>query len=212
MNRRTVSADYIEGNRKDKIEMQRRPERVFDEYLVCLSQAGSDEAIEHLARRWTPRLLRFSARMLGTSPNAAEAARDIVQDTWISVIRGLSRLQDPAQFPAWIYSIARRRCADVIRADIRRRKLDERAKTNDLNSCEAANLSDQANDSIDLASKLSQLPPEQRSVVHLFYGEDLSIEEIATVMGIPPGTVKSRLHHARLALKEHLGAADETTR
>lgn len=51
------------------------------------------------------------------------------------------------------------------------------------------------------------LPPIHRAAVHLFYREDLSVEEIASVLGIPTGTVKSRLHHAREAIRRQLGAA-----
>jgi RNA polymerase sigma-70 factor (ECF subfamily) len=49
------------------------------------------------------------------------------------------------------------------------------------------------------------LPPEQRAVLHLFYGEEMSVEEIASALAIPAGTVKSRLHYAREALKSHFG-------
>ena len=94
--------------------MDQTPERAFDEYLVSLSQAGSTEALDGLARRWTPRLLRYAARVLGGSGDAAESAGDVVQDTWVGVIRGLRGLRDPAQFPAWIYGIATRKCADAI--------------------------------------------------------------------------------------------------
>lgn len=60
---------------------------------------------------------------------------------------------------------------------------------------------------IDLATAIRGLPPIHRAVVHLFYAEDLDVGEIASVLGIPAGTVKSRLHHAREALKRQLGAA-----
>jgi len=76
------------------------PGRALDEYLVSLSQAGSIEALDGLARRWTPRLLRYVVRVLGGSGEAAEAARDVVQETWVGAIRGLRGLRDPAQFPA----------------------------------------------------------------------------------------------------------------
>ena len=58
---------------------------------------------------------------------------------------------------------------------------------------------------IDMATGIGQLPPKQRATVHLFYGEDLTVEEIASALGIPSGTVKSRLHQARQALKRNLG-------
>jgi RNA polymerase sigma-70 factor (ECF subfamily) len=179
--------------------------RALDEYLVALSQAGSVEALDGLARRWTPRLLRYVTRVLGGSGGSADAARDIVQETWVGAIRGLRRLRDPAQFPTWIYRIATRKCADAIRANMRRRRLDAQvAADGDMDRPITSLTSEQQ---IDLATALRGLPPIHRAAVHLFYGEDLSVEEIASVLGIPAGTVKSRLHHAREALKRQLGAA-----
>jgi RNA polymerase sigma-70 factor (ECF subfamily) len=179
------------------------PERAFDEYLVSLSQAGSGEALDGLARRWTPRLLRYAARVLGGS-DSAEAARDVVQETWIGAIRGLRGLRDPAQFPAWIYGIATRKCADAIRTNTRRRRLDAQAVTGE-SSRSVENLTSEQH--VDLATAIRGLPPIHRAAVHLFYREELTVEEIASVLGIPAGTVKSRLHHARDALKRQLNAA-----
>jgi len=180
------------------------PERFIDEYLVLLSQAGSTDALDGLARRWTPRLLRYSARVLGGSTESAETARDVVQETWVGAIRGLRGLRDPAQFPAWIYGIATRKCADAIRAHIRRRRLDAQTVGGDVGQ-QGASLT--LEHEIDLATAIRGLPPLHRAVVHLFYREDLSVEEIASVLGVPAGTVKSRLHHAREALKRQMGAA-----
>jgi RNA polymerase sigma-70 factor (ECF subfamily) len=182
--------------------VEKSPDRVLDEYLVTMSQAGSIEALDGLARRWTPRLLRYAARVLGGSGDAAETARDVVQETWIGAIRGIRGLRDPAQFPAWIYGIATRKCADVIRGNQRRRAFDDRAGAG--RSVEASVVAPEQQ--IDLATAIRALPPMHRAVVHLFYVEDLGVEEIASVLGIPAGTVKSRLHHAREALRDQLGA------
>lgn len=184
--------------------MEHPPERALDEYLVSLSQAGSIEALDGLARRWTPRLLRYVTRVLGGSGDSPEAARDVVQDTWIGAIRGLRRLRDPAQFPAWIYGIATRKCADAIRANTRRRRLDARLAVDGDASRSVTSLASE--ERIDVATAIRGLPPIHRAAVHLFYGEELSVEEIASVLGVPAGTVKSRLHHAREALKRQLGA------
>jgi len=178
------------------------PERALDEYLVSLSQAGSIEALDGLARRWTPRLLRYAARVLG-GPDSAEAARDVVQETWIGAMRGLRGLRDPAQFPAWIYGIATRKCADAIRVNTRGRRLDQQTAAESRRPTENL-ISEQQ---IDLATAIRGLPPIHRAVVHLFYREGMSVEEIASVLGIPAGTIKSRLHHARQALKRQMGAA-----
>jgi RNA polymerase sigma-70 factor (ECF subfamily) len=173
--------------------------------LVSLSQAGSIEALDGLARRWTPRLLRYAARLLGGSGEAAETARDVVQETWVGAIRGLRGLRDAARFPTWIYGIATRKCADAIRTSMRRRRLDARAAADGDTDRAVTSLTSEQQ--IDLATAIRGLPPIHRATVHLFYGEDLSVEEIASVLGIPAGTVKSRLHHAREALKRQLGAA-----
>jgi RNA polymerase sigma-70 factor (ECF subfamily) len=148
-------------------------------------------------------LLRYAARVLGGS-DSAEAARDVVQETWMGVIRGLRGLRDPAQFSPWIYGIATRKCADAIRANTRRRRLDaQTAAGESFRPVENPTTEQQ----IDLTAAIRELPPMHRAVVHLFYREELSVEEIASVLGIPAGTVKSRLHHARDALKRQLTAA-----
>jgi RNA polymerase sigma-70 factor (ECF subfamily) len=191
--------------------VDRTPDRFLDEYLVLLSQAGSTDALDGLVRRWTPRLLRYAARVLGGSTEAAETARDVVQETWIGAIRGLRGLRDPAHFPAWIYGIATRKCADTIRTNTRRRRLDARAAADETGGQAASPALD---NQIDLAAAIGRLAPTDRAVVHLFYREDLKVEEIASALGIPAGTVKSRLHHAREALKRQLSAVanrNETT-
>jgi len=177
------------------------PDRVLDGYLVVLAQGGSQEAFNRLVRRWTPRLVRYAARTVGSS----EKAGDVIQETWIGVIRGLKQLTDSAQFPAWIYGIARRKCVDFIRLNQRQRRLTETAQA-ELDANAAIDPGGGAtSDVMDLAAVIPRVSAEQREVVHLFYGEDLSVEEIGRVLGVPAGTVKSRLYHARESLKKLLG-------
>jgi RNA polymerase sigma-70 factor (ECF subfamily) len=167
--------------------------QAFDDYLVLMSQAGSREAFARLAARWTPKLSAFAARTLGST----EAARDVVQDTWEAATRGLPRLDDPARFGAWIYAIAGRKCADALRRKYRGARL---AQALHDDAPPAAN----PDTTLDLAAALARLPPEQRVAVSLFFGEDMSIADIAAATGVPPGTVKSRLFAARRALRAAL--------
>ncbi len=181
--------------------MNDETERALNGYLVTLVLGGSREAFDRLARRWTPRLLRYATRVTGRP----EVARDIVQETWIGVIRGLKRLEDPSAFPAWIYGIAHRKCVDVIRVNQRQRRLRETAERESA-VVAADNQSGLApGKTADLDAAIMHLSPDQSDVVHLFYGEDLSIDEIGSILGVPTGTVKSRLHHARESLKNFLG-------
>lgn len=182
--------------------MRRDTERILDEYLVMSSQAGSRAAFEELARRWMPRVVRYVARTLGRERDSAELVREVVQETWVAVVRGLRRLEDPTHLPAWLYSIAARKCADAIRTAVRQRRFAATSATS-----EHERNGDDADDwgrSRDLAAAIGRLPETERSVVHLYYGEDLAVAEVAAVLGVPPGTVKSRLHHAREVLKRYL--------
>jgi RNA polymerase sigma factor (sigma-70 family) len=181
--------------------MNQEPDRVFDEYLVVLTQQGSRDAMDRLVHRWTPRLLRYVSRTMGSS----QAARDIVQETWIGVIRGLKRLEDPSQFSAWVYRVAYRKCVDGIRANQRQRRLQESIEHDAAITVAGSPSGLGRRESADLSAAISQLSQEKREVVHLFYGEDLSIDDIATVLSVPAGTVKSRLHQARESLKHFLG-------
>lgn len=188
--------------------MLRGPERVLDEYLVVQAQAGSREALDQLIQRWTPRLLRFSTRSLG-----ADSSLDIVQEVWASAIGNLRRLNDPARFPAWLYSIATRKCADAIRRNIRRRRSEQQTIEEMPLNGTVTDPAALAGDQLDLSSALRRLSNEHRIVVDLFYLDDLGVEEIAIALSLPVGTIKSRLHHARQVLKQHLeGATHVTTR
>lgn len=180
--------------------MDRRTQSALDEYLVLASQAGDRQALQELARRWTPKLLRYAGRMVGS----ADHARDIVQDTWASSIRGLRAVDDPARFGPWIYGIAHRRCIDSIRKLSRQRGLVAALGEQPIDSAHQAH----GEESIDMQRAIKALSAEHRSVISLFYGEDLDVDEIATVLGIPEGTVKSRLFNARRQLRSLL--SDDT--
>jgi RNA polymerase sigma-70 factor (ECF subfamily) len=138
--------------------------------------------------------------VLGGSSDATETARDVVQEVWIGVIRGLRGLRDPAQFPAWIYGITTRKCADVIRTNMRRRRFDAQDAAG--RSGDEAGLTPEYR--IDVATAIRGLPPTHRAVVHLFYQEEISVEEIASILEIPVGTVKSRPHSARETLRKQM--------
>ncbi len=178
--------------------MNRDLEHVLDEYLVLQCRAGSRAAARQLIGRWSPRLLRHAGRTL----NSADAAADIVQETWISALRSLGRLDDPARFPAWLYAIATRKCVDHIRKASRGRRLAAGLMAEPLPAPPAG-----SDVKLDFAAALRRLPADQRLVASLFYGEDLSLEEVAAAAGVPLGTVKSRLHHARQFLKQVLEGA-----
>lgn len=180
--------------------MRRGLDQALDDYLVLLAQGGSRDAFARLAARWTPKLLAFATRATGTT----EVARDAVQDSWESAARGLQKLEDPASFRAWIYAIAARKCADALRSKYRVQRVSE-AVAADLEVRDIiVDAEAQAAARLDLADALKALPADQRIAVSLFFGEEMSVAEIATITGVPSGTVKSRLFAARQALRAHM--------
>lgn len=169
---------------------------VVDEYLVLGAQQGQVEAFESLARRWHPRLLRHARRLTGETEGAQEA----VQDAWLSIARGLARLQDPASFGAWALRVTGRRCADWI-ADRQRRRLhlSSAAADHETTAAEPAHVTPDV--LITIRQALRQLPPDQRALLAMVYVEGLSLAEVANALDVPVGTVKSRLFHARAEIR-----------
>lgn len=181
--------------------MSRTHEDIQDELLVLQCQQGDAEALKTLITRWHPRLGRLAWRLTAER----EAARDIVQEAWLAIVRGLRRLDDPARFRSWAYRIVRNKCADWIRRRVVRRDAvselqDVAAHAGDDPSTEADSVSDAAR----LRSALAELPREQRAILSLHYLDGMPVAEIAAALDVPKGTVKSRLYHARNRLKQTL--------
>jgi RNA polymerase sigma-70 factor (ECF subfamily) len=176
----------------------RRVDQAFTEMLVLLAQQGERKALERLAARWRPRHYAHARRLLGS----ADGAGDAVQEAWAGIVRGIGRLREPGRFPAWSYAIVTRRCQDMVRRRAREPKGDPDADPLDPAPVDAG-------ERIDLRRALAALPPDQRAAVALFYGEGLGIDEIAQALLAPAGTIKTRLFHARRALRARL-EGDET--
>jgi RNA polymerase sigma factor (sigma-70 family) len=180
-------------------ELPTRPvDQLFDEVLVLYAQDGRREALDRLASRWRARHYAHARRLLGSADQAADA----VQEAWISIVRGLHRLQDPSRFPAWSYAIVTRRCQDQLRKR-------SRSKESPLADSVEPEAPAELRGIEDLRAGLNALPREQRATVALFYRDGLTVSEIADAMKIPIGTVKTRLFHARRLLRQFL-SGDET--
>lgn len=180
----------------------RRQERILDEFLAASARTGDRAAMNELARRWEKRLVRHAWRLAGD----VEAARDIAQDAWADIARGIRRLDDTAAFRAFAFRIVTRRAADHIRR-ARRGRVGLAAFAAEA---QEASISPAESEGAALSAAMAKLPPEQRAAIALFYREDLSVAEIAAALGVPAGTVKTRLMAARGKLKAALGATMET--
>lgn len=180
------------------------PKQVLTELLVLTAQGGSERAFRDLYELWTADL-RGMALIRVERP---EAADEVLSEVWLAIARGLSRLDDPACFPRWAFRIVERRSADWIRRTGAERRR-EAAAINAADELAPAPIAEPAaneprDEVLALRGAVARLPAESRNLLHLFYGLGRSVAEIAEILGIPAGTVKSRLFSIREILKQQL--------
>ena len=182
----------------------RKTEHILDEWLVLAARDGNAAAFEALVRRLQPGMKRHAWRLSGNG----SAAADITQESWLAVARGLRRLHDPAGFRGWVFRIVTHKAADWVRKQERNRELTKTVASREPMRRSSDLESDAANEAgasqRQLRDAIAQLSPELRAVVSLHYGEGLAVADVAQALGIPPGTVKSRLHNARERLRHLL--------
>ena len=170
-----------------------------DPALVAAARDGDLAAFEALVRRHTRVVYAHALRFFG-EPSAAD---DIVQEVFVKVMRSLDSYDERARFSTWLYRVTRNACLDEVRAG-KRRPLP-------VDPCSVLETGGDFADEVVLASAIElgmrALPPEDRdalSAVSLF---GLSYAEASNVLGVPQGTVKSRVFRARRALAAALNLA-----
>lgn len=169
---------------------------IYERLLVVRAQAGDEAAVGELVERYSPRLRYFLRKLLIT----ADAAEDALQDVWLDVLRHLPKLADPQALRAWLYRIARDRAFRRLRKAGRQHEpLDERELANGQPEPVFT-----AEDAAQIHAALDRLPAHQREVLVLRFLEDMPYDDIARIIGCPLGTLRSRLHYAKRALRETL--------
>jgi RNA polymerase sigma-70 factor, ECF subfamily len=169
-----------------------------DEQLMAGIAAGDAAALEFLVGRWSGSLLGFIRNRQGADPE------DIFQETWLRVIRSAHRFDSRRRFSTWVFQIAVNLCRDAYR----RSQTQPRANGIDVDAQVFPNREAAAPDRLVLKQLMSMLHPEDRELIHLRFLEGFREREIAEILGIPLGTVKSRTHHIIKKLRDHAGAND----
>lgn len=177
----------------------RSPETVRQELLVVRCQLGEREAFDELAERWHLPIWRYVRRLLGRDDEAEE----VTQEVWLRILRGILALQEPERLPAWIFTIARRTVMDRLRVRYAQAPFvpieEEPSARLGTEEPDLAWMDEEV-----LERALLELSPMEREVLVLFHLRELTLREVAEVLGVPSGTVKSRLSRARLALEQRL--------
>lgn len=165
--------------------------RMGDDVQRLLQQRRYDDALEALMERYEQKVFRMAVAMLRDAGRAEEVAQDVFVKVW----RAFPTYDGRAAVSTWLYAIARNTCLSAVRSESYR-------KTATLEGLPepVAPASDPSG--VEWDRYVSQLPDPLRQVVMLFYFEDRSIGEVARMLGVAEGTVKSQLHRARRALAD----------
>ena len=158
--------------------------------LVLRAQSGDREAFDALLRDVAPPLLRYVTRVTGD----AALAEDAVQETLVLIVRKISWLSDPSLFRAWAYRIASR---EAFRALKKQRRYVEPVTEGAFEEIPADPWQRER-----LLASLEKLSPASRAVITLHYLEEMPLSEVAAVLDLAPGTVKSRLAYGLAQLRK----------
>ncbi len=192
---------------KVRLTMLRRTMMSDVEEMVSRCLGGDQNAFRCLVESHQSYAYALAFRMLAD----ADDARDVVQESFVSVWRNLRHYDGTSSFTTWLYRIVVNRSFDRLRARTRERKrlepLDE-AKEERVRAGEAASDDDGKTDLVEQVERFSmKLPPMQRAVFILRDLQDLSVNETAEVLRISPGSVKTNLCYARRSLRDILKSA-----
>ena len=164
-------------------------------------QSGDRQAFAGIVQMWERPLFYYLRRL---APSEADAW-DLLQETWLRIFRSLGSLRDPRTLPAFLYATAR----NVAITRLRLRSAAEQQSNHESEDASALDCAFIAfDDAEQVHHALDQLPLAQREALTLYFLEDLSIDDIADVLNVPSGTVKSRLHYGKQAIRKFLENGD----
>jgi RNA polymerase sigma-70 factor (ECF subfamily) len=182
-----------------------------EDVLVERCRQGDKDSFAQLMRLYEKQVYNFTYRMLGNE----EEAEDLTQDIFVSAFRGIRRFRGEAKFSTWLYRIALNQTRNRIKYLSKRKffaKWSKRVDSEEYDGPE--NLADSGPSpehwtlTKDLATHvqecLAKMPPQARQILILRDIQGFSYEELSDMLSLNPGTVKSRLHRARVTLQAYL--------
>ena len=167
---------------------------------VKQAREGKPEAWDALFRRYQLPLYVYVFELV----RHEQTSLDLVQETFIAAARHIGGLRDDEKFGGWLFGIAHQKCLRHWRRGGREIPVEEPPESPDAFEAGPDDLLIRREQEAEFMELLSQLPPVRRSALVLHFLEDFSIEEIARITETPPGTVKSRIFHAKKSLRKLL--------
>ena len=189
------------------LDKQDSPFVYTDEQLIARFQTGDEQAYVELVNRYRDRLMNFVFQFLGDM----EQSEDVVQDTMLKLFEKKHYYREIAKFSTWIYTIARNLANTELRKRKRRKVTVLSQMTRDEREYELPAIQPETGQEVqnEYAAKRIQiaihaLPEHFKTVIILRDIQELSYDDISSIVGVPLGTVKSRINRARLQLQADL--------
>ena len=189
------------------LDKQDSPFVYTDEQLISRFQTGDEQAYVELVNRYRDRLMNFVFQFLGDM----EQSEDVVQDTMLKLFEKKHYYREIAKFSTWIYTIARNLANTELRKRKRRKVTVLSQMTRDEREYELPAIQPETGQEVqnEYAAKRIQiaihaLPEHFKTVIILRDIQELSYDDISSIVGVPLGTVKSRINRARLQLQADL--------
>lgn len=184
-----------------------------DQQIVVMAREGREAAFRELIARYERPVLSLIYRLV----RDREKAEDLAQDSFIKVLNALDRYDPSYKFSSWIFKIAHNTALDHLRKKgLDTLSLDGSPHATTADEAEASVLTAVSDDETpeeytanrelgaEIERAVARLRPEYRTAIALWHAEARPYEEIAEIMGVPLGTVKTYIHRARNELKQHL--------
>ena len=175
--------------------------QLTDEELMARAAAGNDRAFEELYRRYARRLKGFFFMQLGGDE---ELAADATHDVFLRAYEARSRYQEGRSVSTWLFTIAYNLCRNRYRSNAYEAQLLATLDAEPISEQQIEVQLDEATLDEALAQVLAELPAPLHQLFSLHYQEELTIPQVAEIVGIPEGTVKSRLHKTMNIIRKKL--------
>lgn len=172
-----------------------------DPQLIHRAQGGDAKAFADLVRHYEPRLRALAYRLL----EDRDLTDDVLQEAFVRAFKSLRRFRGDSSFGTWLYRITYNACMDEVRRGRRVIPLMAEADAEPIDV--RSGPEEAAIERRDLAAAMASLPPDMRAAVMLVDAEGLDYAAASRVLGVPPGTVGSRLNRARAILRVALGVS-----
>lgn len=183
-----------------------RKKATIEKEILLRARDGDQEAFEHIVYTYERPIFSFIYRLIG---GHRDDAAELTQEAFLKLYQSMGNYNPEKEFSAWLFTIARNTVYDRLRKKQRQKEyydIDDPENPKDLpdNRESVRSMSRRVEEKLDIEEALSHVKTNYREILLLYYWQEYTYEEIATILGIPVNTVKTHIRRAKLAVLKEL--------